>query len=71
MEEPRVNESEGLPGRAALVTGGSLGLGRATALTLAAAGVNVAVVARGSADLEESAEHIRARSGGQPTRLYR
>ena len=41
-----MNESEGLPGRAALVTGGSLGLGRATALTLAAAGANVAVLAR-------------------------
>ena len=42
------------------MTGGSSGLGRATALALAAAGADVAVLARGSAELEQTAEDVRA-----------
>lgn len=49
-----------LSGITALVTGGSSGLGRATALTLAAAGADVAVLARGSAELDQTAEDVRA-----------
>ncbi|KGH45251.1 short-chain dehydrogenase [Modestobacter caceresii] len=55
-----MNGSERLGGTTALVTGGSSGLGRATALALAAAGADVAVLARGSAELEQTAEEVRA-----------
>ena len=50
--------SDALRAKTAVVTGGSSGLGRATALELAAAGADVAVLARGSADLQETIELI-------------
>ena len=50
-----------LRGTTALVTGGSSGLGRATALALAAAGADVAVLARGSDELQRTAEEVRSR----------
>ncbi|WP_198597746.1 SDR family oxidoreductase [Blastococcus atacamensis] len=43
------------------MTGGSSGLGRATALALAGDGADVAVLARGSADLDLTAEQVHAR----------
>lgn len=52
-----------LAGRAALVTGASSGIGRATALALAAAGATVAVSARRAGRLEELVRHIES-SGG-------
>ena len=55
-----MDDGQGLGGRTALVTGGSSGLGRATALQLAAAGADVAVLARGAEDLRETADGIRA-----------
>jgi NAD(P)-dependent dehydrogenase (short-subunit alcohol dehydrogenase family) len=49
-----------LTGRIALVTGGGRGIGRAVALSLAAAGADVAVTARSARELEETAAAIRA-----------
>ena len=48
----------GLKGKCALVTGGSLGIGRAAALALAAEGCRVAVAARGRDALAEAAQAI-------------
>ncbi|HET7594647.1 MAG TPA: SDR family NAD(P)-dependent oxidoreductase, partial [Stellaceae bacterium] len=49
-----------LEGRTALVTGASMGIGRAIAVTLAAEGVKLAVVARRRALLDELAREIEA-----------
>ncbi|MGI4940996.1 MAG: SDR family NAD(P)-dependent oxidoreductase [Janthinobacterium lividum] len=46
--------------RVALVTGGSRGIGRATALGLAAEGCHVAIAARGQAELDTAAGLLRA-----------
>lgn len=48
-----------LKGKCALVTGGSEGIGRAIAMTLAKEGVNVAICARRREPLEKTAEEIR------------
>jgi NAD(P)-dependent dehydrogenase (short-subunit alcohol dehydrogenase family) len=49
-----------LEGKVALITGGSRGIGKATALGFARAGADVAVTSRKIADLEETAKEIRA-----------
>jgi NAD(P)-dependent dehydrogenase (short-subunit alcohol dehydrogenase family) len=57
MSEPG-NETGRLEGKAALVTGASSGLGRATAIALARAGADVALVARSQQELDSAKEEI-------------
>ena len=52
-----------LSGRTALVTGASAGIGRATALELAAAGANVVVSARRQERLDELVKEIKGNGG--------
>ncbi len=53
----------GLKGKHAIVTGGSLGIGKAIALELAREGVDVAIVARSKEPLEAAARELSAASG--------
>ncbi len=52
-----------LNGKKALITGGSRGIGKAIARTLAREGVDIALVARNAGPLEETAREIAAESG--------
>jgi len=54
----------GLAGRVAIVGGGSKGIGRATAMLLAAEGARVAIAARGQRALVHAADAIRDATGG-------
>src|SRR5882672_427952 len=53
----------GLHGKRALVTGGSLGIGKAIALELAREGVDVAIVARTKDRLEAAARELETQTG--------
>ena len=54
-----------LTGKTALVTGGSQGIGRAIAFGLAAEGAKVAICARDKPRLEQTAQEIKAKTGGE------
>ncbi len=56
-----------LDGRAALVTGGGTGLGKATALELARCGANVTIVGRRAEVLEQAAAEIAELASGEQT----
>src|SRR5436309_5195031 len=58
------NMDFGLQGKRALVTGGSLGIGKAIALELAREGVDVAIVARSKEQLETTRVSWRPRRPG-------
>ncbi|MBA3425996.1 MAG: SDR family oxidoreductase [Rubrobacteraceae bacterium] len=53
-----MNEARALEGRTALVTGASSGLGRTTAISLARAGADVALVARSAEELESAGQEV-------------
>ena len=57
MSEAR-NGAGGLEGQAALITGASSGLGRASAIALAKSGADVALVARSEEELREVEEEV-------------
>lgn len=54
-----------MAGRTVLITGGTGGIGRATAAGLAAMGAHVAITGRDAARAEDAAREIRAASGAQ------
>jgi 3-oxoacyl-[acyl-carrier protein] reductase len=53
----------GLAGKSAIVAGGSRGLGKATAMALAAEGANVAIAARDERTLRDTGDEIEAACG--------
>ena len=55
----------GLSGRVALVGGGSMGIGKASALALAREGVDLAICARGKETLDRVAGEIAQETGRQ------
>ena len=55
----------GLSGRVAVIGGGSKGLGKACAMSLAREGANVAICSRGVDDLKVAAQEIRAATNAE------
>ena len=55
----------GLKGKHAIVTGGSLGIGKAIARVLATEGTDVAIVARRKEPLEAAARELSAETGAR------
>ena len=51
---------ENLKGKKAIITGGSRGLGKATAIAFANQGIDVAITGRNEADLKETVAELKA-----------
>jgi NAD(P)-dependent dehydrogenase (short-subunit alcohol dehydrogenase family) len=66
---PLMLDSLRLDGRVAIVTGGSRGLGREMARSLAEAGASVVIASRGEDSLVETAAFIREQTGGEVSTL--
>jgi retinol dehydrogenase-14 len=58
------DDARSMAGKTALVTGGSRGIGRATAMGLAALGGHVAIVGRDQQRTKDAAREIRSNGGG-------
>ena len=58
-------DNSGMGGKVALVTGGTSGIGKATAMAMAAMGADVVVVGRDRGRGERAAEEIRAQTGAR------
>jgi len=55
----------GVSGKVAIITGGSVGIGKETARKLARSGAKVVIAARTQATLDAAAEELRADTGGE------
>ena len=53
----------GISGKVALVTGGSMGIGKATAMALASQGAKIAICARNMDRLKQAAREIQDETG--------
>ncbi|GAA0994238.1 SDR family oxidoreductase [Tsukamurella strandjordii] len=63
LDPARLRRRDGLAGRHVVITGASAGIGRQTAIDLAARGARTILLARNAAELEATAEQIRAAGG--------